>query len=250
MKFILGKKIEMSQLFDDKGNVVPVTLVQAGPCTVTQIKKDEGNDKYNAVQLGFGKKKSKSMSKALRGHLKDLGDFRWLSEFSVGTSRDLSLKKGDRITVDIFNEKEKVKVIGNSKGRGFQGVVKRHGFHGQQASHGTKDQERAPGSIGATEPARVFKGMRMPGHMGNAQVTVKNLEIVKIDKDKNILYLKGAIPGSRGSLIRIMADGELKYTDKKQMSADNVDRKKDIKENEEDKDKKESHEISHEKNKK
>jgi len=236
MKFILGKKLEMSQLFDNKGNVMPVTLVQAGPCKVVQIKKEDSKDKYNAIQIGFGKKKS--LSKSVKGHLKDLGDYKWLREFRT----DDKIKRGDKITVNIFEIGDKIKVIGTSKGKGFQGVVKRHGFHGQHASHGTKDQVRAPGSIGATEPARVFKGMKMPGHMGNERVTVKNLEIAKIDSDKNVLYIKGAVPGRRGSLVQVMADGELEIKKSR-----NQEIKKEIKDIKEKVDEKPSPEISPEK---
>jgi len=211
MKFILGKKIEMSQLFDQDGDVVPVTIVECGPCKVTQIK-TEDRDGYSAVQIGFGKKKK--LSKPLKGHLKGLGDFRWIREFRIKNkeNKDIlnNLKRGDKITVDIFEEGDKVKVTGISKGKGFQGVVKRHSFHGSPASHGHKDQLRMPGSIGATEPARVFKGKKMPGHMGSERVTIKNLEIVKIDKDKNLLYLRGAVPGTRGSLVMIQGEKEIK----------------------------------------
>ncbi len=211
MKFILGKKIEMSQLFDQDGDVVPVTIVECGPCKVTQIK-TEDKDGYSAVQIGFGKKKK--LSKPLKGHLKGLGDFRWIREFRIKNkeNKDIlnNLKRGDKITVDIFEEGDKVKVTGISKGKGFQGVVKRHSFHGSPASHGHKDQLRMPGSIGATEPARVFKGKKMPGHMGSERVTIKNLEIVKIDKDKNLLYLRGAVPGTRGSLVMIQGEKEIK----------------------------------------
>ena len=215
MKFILGKKIEMSQMFAENGDVIPVTLIKAGPCLVAQIKNEE-KDGYSAVQIGFDKKKK--LSKALKGHLKDLGEFKWLREFrisdqsSVISDQESGLKRGDKITVDTFKIGDKVKITGISKGKGFQGVVKRHGFHGSPASHGHKDQLRMPGSIGATEPARVFKGKKMPGQMGNEQVTVKNLEIIKIDKDKNLLYIKGAVPGARGSLVEISGEGELKIS--------------------------------------
>lgn len=219
MKFILGKKIEMSQLFDEKGDVIPVTLVQAGPCTVIQIKKED-KDGYLAVQIGFDKKKK--LSKALKGHLKGLEDFRFIKEFRT----DDQVKRGDNITVDIFNVGDKVKVTANSKGKGFQGVVKRHGFHGSPATHGHKDQLRMPGSIGASEPARVFEGMRMPGHMGAERVTVKNLAIAKIDSEKNILYIKGAVPGARGSLVMIQGEGELKINQKEVKEVEKVDKGK------------------------
>lgn len=207
MKFILGKKIEMSQLFNEAGDVEPVTLVEVGPCLVTYVKTRE-KDGYEAVQLGFGKKKN--LTKPLRGHLKGLGDFRWVREYRISNQQsvisdqeNISPKRGDKITVEIFKIGDKVKVTGTSKGRGFQGVVKRHGFHGAPASHGHKDQERMPGSIGSKRIGSVAKGKRMAGHMGAEQVTVKNLEIVKIEPEKNLLYLKGAVPGARGSLVEI-----------------------------------------------
>ena len=152
-----------------------------------------------------GKKK---LSKADTGQVKDLGNLQYLKEFRTDDLAELKI--GDTISVNTFDPGDKVKVVGTSKGKGFQGVVKRHGFHGQRATHGTKDQERAPGSIGATEPARVFPGMKMPGHMGAERVTVKNLQIVKIDSEKDELYIKGALPGARGSLLMISGQGELK----------------------------------------
>ncbi len=212
MKFILGKKLEMSQIFNEKGEVIPVTLVQAGPCLITQVKTEDNKDKYSAVQIGFDKKKS--LSKAVKGHLKNLENFRWLREFRLAKTNDL--KRGDKITINTFEIGDKIKVIGTSKGKGFQGVVKRHGFHGSPASHGHKDQLRMPGSIGPTGPARVFKGKKMPGHMGSEQITVKNLEVIKINKEKNILYIKGAVPGARNSLVLIQGEGKLKINVKKE----------------------------------
>ncbi len=201
MKFILGKKIEMSQIFQDD-KVVPVTKIQAGPCLVTQIKSQD-KDGYQAVQIAFGKKKK--VSRSLNGHLKkskaDQGYNRYLREFRVGK---IDLKVGDKITADIFQPDDKVKISGLSKGKGFQGVVKRHGFHGSPASHGHKDQLRMPGSIGATGPARVFKGRKMPGHMGNARITIKNLKIINVDPEKNVILVKGAVPGPRNSLLEII----------------------------------------------
>ena len=205
MKFILGKKVEMSQIFDEKGNVIPVTLISAGPCKISQVKNSE-KDGYKAVQIGFDKKKR--LTSALKGHLKDLGEFAHIKEFRTEEVSDL--KRGDNITVGTFEIGEKVKVTGTSKGKGFQGVVKRWGFHGSPASHGHKDQLRMPGSIGATEPARVFKGKKMGGHMGNERISVKNLEIIKIDLENNILYVKGAVPGRRDSMVMISSEGELK----------------------------------------
>jgi large subunit ribosomal protein L3 len=202
MKFILGKKLEMTQKFKDDGKVVPVTAVLAGPCTVTQVR-TEDKDGYSAVQVGFGFKKK--LNKPEKGHLKDLDNFRYLKEFRLDKIKnEEKLKLGDKIDVNIFEIGDVVKVSGTSKGKGFQGVVKRHKFAGSPASHGHKDQLRMPGSIGATGPARVFKNTRMPGRMGGERVSVKNLEIIDIDKDKNILFIKGAIPGARNSLVEII----------------------------------------------
>ncbi|MDD5626340.1 MAG: 50S ribosomal protein L3 [Patescibacteria group bacterium] len=201
MAFILGKKIEMTQVFQDD-NVVPVTKIEAGPCWVTQIKTTE-KDKYEAIQIGLGLQKK--INKPLGGHLKNLPEQvktqnRWLREFRVSGS---DLKVGDQINVDIFQKGEKVKIIGTSKGKGFQGGVKRHGFAGATKSHGTKHALREPGSIGATAPQRVFKGMRMAGRMGGEQTTALNLEIIDIQPEKNIILVKGAVPGMRGSLLEI-----------------------------------------------
>lgn len=222
MKFILGKKIEMSQLFEDDGTVVPVTIVKVGPCQVTQVRTCE-KDGYLAFQVGFGQKKR--INKSVSGHLKGLPKFRHIAEFRVvsqvtpnkssncsNEKEEVSgiLKRGDVVKADVFKAGDIVKVAGVSKGKGFQGVVKRHGFHGSPASHGHKDQLRMPGSIGSTDPARVFPGMRMAGRMGGESVTVANLEVMKVDKDKELLYIKGAVPGGRNSLLKIFGPGELK----------------------------------------
>ena len=194
MKFILGKKIGMSQIFDETGKVIPITLVEVGPCSVVQVKSA-------SVQIGFEIKKDKHTNKAQQGHFKKAGlkeNFRYLKEFDAK-----GFKEGDEINVGIFEVGEIVKISGISKGKGFQGVVKRHGFSGADATHGTKHNERAPGSIGSAWPQRVFKGKRMAGRMGNDRVTVKGLEIVQIDKDENILAIKGALPGKRGTLLEI-----------------------------------------------
>ncbi|MEK7166942.1 MAG: 50S ribosomal protein L3 [Patescibacteria group bacterium] len=207
MKFILGKKIEMSQIFDEQNNVIPITILKAGPCVVTQIK-NQGKDKYEAIQIGFGQKKT--INKPLKGHLKDLGNFRYIREFrdkkgKIMKDEKQEYKIGDKIDVSIFKVKDIIKASAISKGKGFQGVVKRHGFHGAPASHGHKDQLRMPGSIGSTEPARVFKGMRMGGHMGNKRVTIKNLKVISVDSEKNLLILKGAVPGARNTLVEIIS---------------------------------------------
>lgn len=203
MKFILGKKIGMTQVFLDNGTVVPVTRVQAGPCVVTQVKTKE-KDGTAAVQIGFDKQKMFRLSKAIRGHLNGISvepgvTVRYLREIPT----EDSLQRGDRFTVTTFTQGEKVQVMGTAKGRGFQGVVKRHGFAGGPASHGHKDNLRMPGSIGAGGVQRVFKDMRMGGHMGDNQVTVKNLEVVSVKPDENELWIKGAVPGARNGLVVI-----------------------------------------------
>lgn len=213
MKFILGKKIGMTQVFKQDGEVVPVTRVQAGPCVITQIKK-AGKNQIPQVQIGFGVKKVKLVNKAEQGHLKGvkIGNdekltVRFLKDFRA---EQASLQKGEVFTAKIFSAGEKVQVIGTSKGKGFQGVVKRHHFRGQMASHGVKDQLRAPGSIGAGGVQRVFKGKRMAGRMGNDQVTIKNLEIVEVHPENDELLIKGAMPGGRGALLLISTNnGEI-----------------------------------------
>ncbi|MBP7133890.1 50S ribosomal protein L3 [Patescibacteria group bacterium] len=199
MKCILGKKLEMSQVYGSDGSIIPVTLIKAGPCVVTQIKSVE-TDGYQAVQLGF--EESKRLTKSETGHLKGLPSLRHLCEFRLSESS--SLKRGDAVDVGIFQIGDKVNVVGTSKGKGFQGVVKRHGFHGHPSSHGHKDQERMPGSIGAGGPQHVFKGRRMAGRMGDDRVTVKNLVIVEI-REGGILAVKGAVPGARHALLEIVA---------------------------------------------
>ncbi len=207
-KFILGRKLNMTQKFQEDGLVIPVTAVQAGPCTITQIKgQKEG---YSAVQISFLEKNK--VNKPLAGHLKNLANFRFLREFKVNNTDNL--KKGKIFDVTTFTIGDILKVTGISKGKGFQGVVKRHGFKGGPASHGHKDQLRMPGSIGATAPARVFKGTRMGGRMGTDTVTVANLELIDIDQKNNILYIKGALPGARNSLLKIKAAGELSFLEK------------------------------------
>ena len=188
----------MTQIFrEDK--VIPVTLIESGPNFVTQIKTKD-RDNYSAIQVGFGTKKEKNIKKPQRGHLKNLDNLRWLREFRVDSTE---LKSGDKIDVSIFAPGDKVNVVAISKGKGFQGVVKRHGFHGGPKSHGQKDRHRAPGSIGSSFPEHVFKGKRMAGRMGGDRVTVKNLEIVEIDGENNLIALKGAVPGRRGTLVMI-----------------------------------------------
>lgn len=197
MKFILAKKIEMSQVFRPDGTVVPVTLVQAGPCVITQIKAvaDAG---YTAVQVGF--LPAKKLVKPEEGHLKDLPKLSILREFRI---EDPSVfKRGDAIGAAVFQIGDKVDVCGISKGKGFQGVVKRHGFHGHPASHGHKDQLRMPGSIGAGGVQHVLKGRRMAGHMGDERITVKNLQVVEL-RENGIIALKGAVPGARNAILEL-----------------------------------------------
>jgi len=190
----------MGQVWNEAGERVPVTWIKADPCKVTQVKTDE-KDGYSAVQIGCGEKKR--LIKPLAGHLKDLPKFRYLKEFRVSDPENF--ERGKEIKVSIFEPGDKVAVAGTSKGRGFAGVVKRHGFHGSPASHGHKDQLRMPGSIGATDPAHVFKGTKMGGQMGAERVMVKNLEIVQVDEKENRLAIKGAVPGARNSLVEIIA---------------------------------------------
>lgn len=198
MKFILGKKIGMTQIFDKNGKQIPVTLIEAGPCEVLQIKIKE-KDGYEAVQIGFQKiEKEKNIKKPQRKK-----PYRYLKEFK-GKVMDIGhFKEGQIIDVSIFQEGEKVKIAGNSKGKGFAGVVKRWGFAGRPTTHGTKHEIRAPGSIGAATPPRVVKGRKMAGKTGVKRVTVKNLEIVKVDKGNNLLAIKGAVPGSKNGLLEI-----------------------------------------------
>jgi large subunit ribosomal protein L3 len=199
---ILGKKIGMTQVFRADGQVVPVTVLKAGPCVVVQ-RKTPATDGYDAVQLGFMEYAKKSgVTKPAAGHLKKSGaeGVKFLREFRLdGANGDL--KAGDRVLADEFKPKEKVDVIGISKGRGFAGVVKRHHFGGSDDTHGSMFH-RAPGSIGASSfPSRVFPGMRMGGHMGNARVTVRNLEIVDVDVEENVILVKGAVPGPNGAYV-------------------------------------------------
>lgn len=199
MKFILAKKLEMTQVYRPDGAVVPVTLVQAGPCVVTQVKTAE-KDGVNAVQIGF--RTAKKLSKPEAGHLKDLPLMSELRDFRVETASEL--KRGDAVEAAVFQPGDMVNVTGVSKGKGFQGVVKRHHFHGHPTSHGHKDQERMPGSIGAGGPQHVFKGRRMAGHMGNEQVTVQKLGVVEV-RDGGILAIKGAVPGARNAVLEIVS---------------------------------------------
>jgi large subunit ribosomal protein L3 len=191
--FILGKKIKMSQIFDEDGKVIPITLVEAGPCFVTQIK-EQKKDGYNALQIGFEKKKKVKKTDKNK-------EFHYLKE--IRDPEEKESKVGDKIDVSIFKEGDKVKVSGISKGKGFQGGVKRWGFHGKSATHGVKHEHRTLGSVGSTDAARVFKGKKMPGRMGYERVTKKNLKIAKIDIENNLIAIKGAVPGRPGTLLEI-----------------------------------------------
>lgn len=203
MNGLLGKKLGMTSIFKADGTVVPVTLIEAGPCHIVQVKTAE-RDGYRAVQLGYLPKKEKGLTKAALGHLKKAGvsPLGVLKEFEL--SGQSEAKPGDTITVERFTAGEKVDISGISKGRGFAGVMKRHHFSGAQRTHGQSDRQRAPGSLGqSSDPSRVFKGLRMAGHMGNARVTAKNLTVVRVDAQKNILAIKGAVPGPNNGFVEI-----------------------------------------------
>lgn len=202
MKFLLGTKKQMTQYFDEKGRIFPATIVSAGPITVTQVKIKDKDD-YNALQVGYGSQKKHRMTKAVLGHLGKLEPFKYLREFRIDDETVSEMKTGDKFDVSVFEKGDVIKVSGISKGKGFQGVVKRHGFHGGPRSHGQKHSEREAGSIGATGPQRVFKGKKMPGRMGGDRVTVKNLIVLKVDKENNQMLISGAVPGKRGTLLEI-----------------------------------------------
>lgn len=200
---LIGKKIGMTQVFSSNGELVPVTVIEAGPCTVVQ-KKTVDRDGYSALQLGYGEKKPEKLNKPLRGHFKHLGGkaFGVLREFRIDATDTYQV--GDQIDVSIFKPGEKISVSGISKGKGFAGNVKRWGFNRGPMSHGSKFH-RVVGSIGSSAfPSRVFKGKRMPGHLGSEKVTVKNLEVVDLRKDENILLVKGAVPGRRNCIVTIL----------------------------------------------
>lgn len=202
VKGILGKKIGMSQVFSGDGRVIPVTLIEAGPCYIVQVK-DEGNDGYKAVQLGFGETKEQNLSKPERGHLAKAGAplVKYLAEYRVEDTEALSV--GQQIDADIFAEGEIVDVLGVSKGKGFAGVVKRHNFSTRPATHGHHFR-RAPGAVGmCATPSRVWKGKKLPGRMGNAKTTISFVEVVKVDKGNNLIALKGCVPGPKGGLVMI-----------------------------------------------
>ncbi len=204
MSGIIGKKIGMTSLFDEAGKNIPCTVIQAGPCAVLQVRTEEV-DGYVAVQLGFDDKSEKNVGKALAGHFKKAGSTPKAKLVEFRNAFEHDVKIGDKVEVNMFAEGEYVDVTGTSKGKGFQGVVKRHGFGGvMQATHGQHNRLRAPGSIGAgSDPSRVFKGMRMAGRMGGEQVTVQNLQVLKVDEEQNLLVVKGAVPGAKNSYVII-----------------------------------------------
>lgn len=200
-KGLIGKKLGMTQVFSDEG-AIPVTVIEAGPCVVIQ-KKTAGKDGYEAIQVGFGRKRPKNVTKPLQGHYKkaDKGLFRYLKEFRVESSDQYEL--GSELTAEVFEVGDYVDITGTSKGRGFAGVVKRHGFRGGRATHGSMFH-RAPGSIGASaDPSRVLKGRKLPGHMGDQRVTVQNLTVLGIRPEMNIILVKGAVPGSNNGIVLI-----------------------------------------------
>ena len=218
MKFILGKKLGMSQIYGENGNVIPVTVIEAEPNTVVQVRTKD-KDKYEAVQIGYGTRKEKNIKKPLKGHFKNLGNFAMLREFRLDSKGKNSrgqeqeqispdLVVGYKIDVSTFSVGDNVRVTGFTKGKGFQGVVKRHGFSGMPASHGHHSVMRHGGSIGQRFPQHTLKGMRMPGRMGHVQFTVRGLKVVIVDQENNLLAIKGAIPGNRGGVIAIQSQGK------------------------------------------
>jgi|TARA_B100001245_G_scaffold132665_1_gene98312 large subunit ribosomal protein L3 len=201
MRGLIAKKLGMSQIFDENGSVVPVTILQAGPCSITQIKTLD-NDGYDAVQIAYGDKKEKNTNKPLEGHFKKAGvtPKKFLVEFDIVPGFDYEM--GQVFNASIFKQGDSVKVTGTSKGRGFSGVMKRHGFAGGPKTHGQREHPRSAGSIGqASDPSRVFKGVKMPGQYGNKKMTVENLKVVKIDTKNNHIFVKGAVPGSNNGMV-------------------------------------------------
>ena len=201
-KGIIGRKIGMTQIFDEKGNVIPVTVIEAGPCVVAQVKTQE-TDGYNAVQLGFGDVKDKHINKPEAGHFAKakLANKKHLREFRLDNVENY--KVGDEVKADVFEAGEKIDVQGITKGKGFQGVIKRHGQHRGPMGHGSM-YHRRPGSMGSTStPGRVFKGKKLPGHMGRITVTIQNLDVVRVDMDKNVILVKGSVPGAKGAILKI-----------------------------------------------
>ena len=208
-KGLIGKKIGMTQIFNEEGKVIPVTVIEAGPCVVSQVKTEE-TDGYNSIQLGFGAIKESKVNKPERGHFTkaNIAPARYLREFRVDSIEDV--KFGDELKADIFMAGDKIDIQGTSKGKGFQGVIKRHGQHRGPMGHGSM-YHRRPGSMGSTStPGRVFKGKKLPGHMGAETVTIQNLEVIKVDLDKNIILVKGSVPGAKGSILKIKSSVKAK----------------------------------------
>ena len=203
MPGLIGKKIGMTRIFDEAGVQIPVTVIEAGPCAVVQVKSDE-SDGYRAIQLGFGAQKAKRASKAEVGHAAKAGleaAPRLMREFALDNGEEYEV--GQQLTVEVFEAGDRVKVTGRSKGRGFQGVVKRYGFAGRPASHG-HSQSRTPGSMGpGTDPSRVIKGKKLPGRMGGTRSTIRNLQVVRVDGERNLIFVKGGVPGARNSYVLI-----------------------------------------------
>ncbi|MCF7919742.1 MAG: 50S ribosomal protein L3 [Candidatus Cloacimonetes bacterium] len=200
---LIGKKIGMSQVFDKHGNLVPVTVIQAGPCWVV-FRKTVARDGYDAMQLGFEKIEEKRVNKPMLGHFKKHKSpyYRYLKEFRLTIYKDI--QEDEELNVTMFQEDELIKITGTSKGKGFQGVMRRHGFHGFKATHGVHESYRGPGSIGqCATPSRVFKGKKLPGHMGVAKVSIKNLKVIRVDQERGLLMVKGAVPGHRNSIVYI-----------------------------------------------
>ena len=201
-KGLIGRKVGMTQIFDEKGLIVPVTVIEAGPCVVSQVKTAE-KDGYNAIQLGFGEVKDKHINKPEKGHFSKskIDTKKHLREFRMDSIENV--KVGDELKADIFAAGDKIDVQGKTKGKGFQGVIKRHGQHRGPMGHGSM-YHRRPGSMGAcSTPSRVFKGKKLPGHMGNLTVTIQNLDVVRVDLDKNVLLVKGSVPGPKGAILKI-----------------------------------------------
>lgn len=201
-KGIIGKKLGMAQIFDEKGNVIPVTVIEAGPCVVAQVKTVE-TDGYNAIQLGFGDVKTKHINKPEMGHFakSKLANKKHLREFRLDSIDGVNV--GDELKADVFQAGDKVDIQGISKGKGFQGVIKRHGQHRGPMAHGSM-YHRRPGSMGSTStPGRVFKGKNLPGHTGRETVTIQNLDVIRVDMDKNVLLVKGSVPGAKGAILKI-----------------------------------------------
>ena len=202
MKTIIGKKVGMTQIFDEKGKVIPVTVIEAGPCVVAQVKSVE-TDGYNAIQLGFGDVKESKLNKAERGHFEkaNIALKKHLREFRLDSVEGITV--GTELTVSEFAEGDKLDIQGTSKGKGFQGVIKRHGQHRGPMGHGSM-YHRRPGSMGPTStPGRVFKGKKLPGHMGKVTVTIQNLDVIKVDTDKNVVLVKGSVPGPKGAILKL-----------------------------------------------